>query len=547
MSFTKGGTAGSLAAVTLASAAFLLAGCKQGPNFFSPAAPEEKAYTASGEAIPPAEQPGLKTNAAQRIAVGAKVQDEWWKLFRSPQLERMIRDAFADSPTIAQANATLLQAREQTIAVAGGSLPQFDLTAGVSREQFNPGPSGVHRTPVPESVYSVGPSVSYALDVFGGIKRQVEAQSAQADVSDYQLAAAYLTLSGNITTQAITVAGINAQIKTVNVIIADDQRNLELIKTAQTGGTATMVDVTTAQTQLANDKALLPPLRQQLSVARDALTVFVGKTPADWSPPNFELKGLALPPVVPVSLPSALVRQRPDILAAEAQLHVAAARLGVATANLYPNFTFSANVLQSATQAGDIFSGTFTAYNIGAQMAAPIFHGGTLTAEQRAAKHALDASWAAYRGTVISAFGQVADQLQALAHDDEAVKAQQAAVAIAGEALRLARLSYEAGNSTLFQLLDSQRQRDQAQLGLVRAQTQRLIDTSQLLVAMGSGWWNTPPSVPGPEPDPHALVPGSPTSQPKLPATKEPDKGPFWLRWFGESPGPNAPKADAGS
>jgi outer membrane protein TolC len=166
-------------------------------------------------------------------------------------------------------------------------------------------------------------------------------------------------------------------------------------------------------------------------------------------------------------------------------------------------------------------------------MAAPIFHGGALTAQQRAAKAALEASWAGYRGTVIGAFGQVADQLQALAHDDEAVKAQQAAVAVADQALRLARLSYEAGNSTFLQLLDPQRQREQAQLGLVRAQTQRLIDTAQLLVALGSGWWNTPPAIPGPEPDPHALTPGSPTSAPTLPPTQAPDEGPFWTRWFG--------------
>ncbi|HVH79431.1 MAG TPA: efflux transporter outer membrane subunit, partial [Stellaceae bacterium] len=268
-----------------------------------------------------------------------------------------------------------------------------------------------------------------------------------------------------------------------------------------------------------------------LSVARDALTVFVGKTPVDWSPPDFDLIDLTLPSVVPVSLPSELVRQRPDILAAEAQLHVAAAQLGVATANLYPKFTISAAFAQTATDITHL-NGAYAGWSVLGNMAAPIFHGGTLHAEQRAAKDALDASWAAYRGTVIQAFGQVADQLQALAHDDEAVRAQLAAVAVADQALRLARLSYEAGNSTLLQLLDPQRQREQATLGLVRAQTQRLIDTAQLFVALGSGWWNTPPAVPGPEADPHALVPGSPTSAPALPATQEPDSGPFWEKWF---------------
>ncbi len=529
MKFHRGGAAGSLAA--LAGAALLLAACKQGPNFFSPAAPEEKAYTTPDDLIPPPDEPGAKTAAAQRLALGAKVKNDWWTLFHSPQLESVMQTALAESPTLAQARATLAQGREQTLAVAGGLLPQIDLGAQGGGQAVNVQISGVNRPPVSVGLFGVGPTVSYNIDVFGGIQRQVEAQSAQADVSDYQLGAAYLALSGNITNQAITIAGLRAQIKTVNDILADDQRNLDLVKTAQAGGTATMVDVTTAGSQLANDRTLLPPLRQQLSVARDALVVYAGKTPADWSPPDFDLAALTLPSVVPVSLPSELVRQRPDILAAEALLHVAAAQLGVATANLYPRFNLTAAFAQTTTDITN-FTGAFSGWSALASMTAPIFHGGTLTAQQRAAKDALDASWAGYRVTVIQAFGQVADQLQALAHDDEAVKSQLAALNVAEQALRLARLSYQAGNSTLLQLLDPERQRQQAQLGVVRAKTQRLVDTAQLMVALGSGWWNTPPSIPGPAPDPHALTPGSPTSAPALPATQAPDAGPFWNKWF---------------
>jgi NodT family efflux transporter outer membrane factor (OMF) lipoprotein len=533
----RGGTASSLAA--LAGVALLLAACKQGPNLFSPQPPEEKGYTTPDAAVPPPDAPGVKSRAAQRVAMGAKVKDDWWTLFHSRQLDGVMREGFAGSPTIQQAIATLAQGRELTVAAAGGLLPQVDLAAQGGGQAVNVEISGVKRPPISVPILGVGPTVSYTMDVFGALQRTVEAQSALADVSDYQLAATYLALSGNITNQAITIAGLRDQIKTVQQILTDDQKNLDLVKTAQAGGTATMVDVTTAQTQLDNDRTLLPPLRQLLSVARDAITVFVGKTPADWSPPDFDLAALNLPAVVPVSLPSELVRQRPDILAAEAQLHVAAAQLGIATANLYPKFTLTAGFAQTTTDITN-FTGAFSAWSAFASMAAPIFHGGTLTAQQRAAKDALDATWAAYRQTVIQAFGQVADQLQALAHDDEAVKTQLAALQSADQALKLARLSYQAGNSTLLQLLDPERQREQAVLGLVRAQTQRLNDTAQLFVALGSGWWNTPPSQPGPEPDPHALVPGSPTSAPKLPATQAPDEGPFWLRWFGESPGPNA-------
>ncbi|HWD56714.1 MAG TPA: efflux transporter outer membrane subunit [Stellaceae bacterium] len=520
----------SLAA--LAGVALLLGGCKQGPDFFSPAAPGEKAYTTPDEPVPPPAVPGVKSHATQRVAIVAKVQDDWWTLFHSPQLEAVVKDALRDSPTIAQATATLAQGRELVTAATGAMLPQVDLSAQVGRQAVNVAINGTNRAPEPVNVFGVGPTVSYTFDVFGALQRNIEAQSALADVNDYQLAAAYLSLTGNITGQAITIAGLRAQIKTVNDILADDQRNLDLVKTQQAGGTATMVDVTTAQTQLANDRALLPPLRQQLSVARDALVVYAGKTPADWSPPDFDLRDLTLPPVVPLSLPSELVRQRPDILAAEAQLHVAAAQLGIATADLYPKFTLTAGIAQEATMIGRFFTAAYNGWSVLGGMAAPIFHGGTLTAQQRAAKDALDATWAGYRQVVIQAFGQVADQLQALAHDDEAVKTQLAAVASADQALKLARLSYEGGNSTLLQLLDPQRAREQAVLGLVRAKTQQLADTAQLMIALGSGWWNTPPAIPGPEPDPHALLPGSPTAAPALPKTEAPDDGPFWVRWF---------------
>jgi NodT family efflux transporter outer membrane factor (OMF) lipoprotein len=531
----RGGTASALG--VLAAATLLLAACKQGPNFFSPATPEEKGYTTPDDPIPPpdkgpAARRGAKSQPAQRVALGAKVKNDWWTLFHSPMLDKVMRDALDGSPTIAQATATLAQGRELTIAALGAEYPQVDLAATLGRQAVNVAINGTNRAPVPVNVFGVGPSVSYSLDVFGGIQRQVEAQSALADVSDYQLAAAYLALSGNITDQAITIAGLRAQIKTVEEILADDERNLNLVKTAQAGGTATMVDVTTAQTQLANDRTLLPPLRQQLSVARDALAVFVGRTPADWSPPDFDLDTLALPPVVPLSLPSELVRQRPDILAAEAQLHANAAQVGVAIANLYPKFTLTAAIAQQATEIGRFFTGAYSGFSLLAGASAPIFHGGTLRAQERAAKDAFDAAWAAYRQTVIQAFGQVADQLQALAHDDEAVKAQLAAVASADQALKLARLSYQAGNSTLLQLLQPELQRQQALLGLVRAKQQRLIDTAQLLVALGSGWWNTPPATPGPEPDPHAMVPGSPTSSPAPPPSGPADQGPFWEKWF---------------
>ncbi|HVC52051.1 MAG TPA: efflux transporter outer membrane subunit [Stellaceae bacterium] len=477
----------------------LLSGCELGPNFFSPAPPKTTRYTAAGERNLPPE--GARSRAKkQHLAVGAKITADWWTVFHSPALDRVMKRTLTDSPSIAEAQAALVGAREQVAVTAGGLLPQVDLSAGLARQQFNAAPSGVHRIPVPVTVYSIGPTVSYPLDVFGGLKRGVEAKEAAADVSEYQLAAAYLSLTGNVAMQAITIAAVRAEIKTVERIIADDEKNLGLVKTAQQAGTGNLVDVTSAQSQLANDRTLLPPLRQRLSVARHALSVYAGQSPAEWSPPDFDLAELPLPHTLPVSLPSALVRQRPDILAAEAQLHVASANIGVATANLYPNITLNANVAQGATSLTNFFSGVYTGYGIGAALAAPIFHGGSLKAQQRAAYAAFDQAFATYRQTVVQAFGQVADSLQALVHDDEAVRSQAAAVAIANQAVNLARLSFQEGNSTLLQVLDAERLSDQAQIGLVRARSQRVLDTAQLFVALGSGWWNTPPTLPPPPP-----------------------------------------------
>lgn len=488
-------TAAAGPAVLLSMLALSLAGCELGPNFFSPAPPDATSYTAPEET-----NLGDGKRDKQHLAVGAKIENDWWTVFRSPPLDRVMKQALADSPTLAQAQAQLAYAREQVVVAQGGLLPQVDIAAGLGREQFNAQPSGVSRTPVPVSLYSIGPTVSYALDVFGGLKRTVEMKEAGVDLGNYQLAAAYLALTGNVAMEAITIASVRAEMETVSRIIADDEHNLKLVKTAQEAGTSTLVDVTAAQSQLANDRTLLAPLRQRLSVAKHALAVYAGKVPSEVSVPDFDLPALGLPAVIPVSLPSQLVRNRPDILAAEAQLHAASAAIGIATANLYPQFTLTANVTQGATNLGNFFSGNFTGYSMLANMAAPIFHGGALEAQQRAAIATYDAAFATYRQTVIVAFGQVADSLQALVHDDQDVRAQAEAVAVAAKALKLARLSFQEGNSTLLQVLDAERQGDRANIGLVQARSRRVLDTAQLFVALGSGWWNTPPVTPAPRP-----------------------------------------------
>jgi NodT family efflux transporter outer membrane factor (OMF) lipoprotein len=261
-----------------------------------------------------------------------------------------------------------------------------------------------------------------------------------------------------------------------------------------TAGAGTDLDIQTANAQLASDRTLLPPLRQQLSVAQHALAVLVGKTPANWSAPDFALDQLTLPQELPVSLPSALVHQRPDILEAEAQLGVASAAVGVANAQLYPTINLTADVVQTFTKPERIFDPLSNMWAVAANLAAPIFHGGSLQAQKRETEHTYDATLASYEQTVLSAFGQVADLLDALAHDSEQLAAQQTAYQSNVSTVALTRTSFSLGNASLLQVLDAQRQLEQARLGLARAVAQRYLDSAQLFVALGGGWWNQSPA-----------------------------------------------------
>ncbi|HXQ21430.1 MAG TPA: efflux transporter outer membrane subunit [Candidatus Acidoferrales bacterium] len=463
----------------------LLSGCAVGPDFVRPAAPDVKTYTA-GEALDRLSPGAGETE--QRFIVGQEISAEWWELFRSSDLSAAVQQAIAGNQTLAVAEATLARAQEALTVARAAFYPQINAAANALRQQTSASRSAVQQTST-FNVFSLGPSVSYSPDVFGGTRRQVEQQAALAENQDYQLAAAYLTLTGNAVSQAINIAGTRLQIKTTEELVADDDKNLSLVRTKFDVGKAARTDVLTAETQLANDRALLPPLRQQLSVARHALSVLLGKFPAEWSPPDFDLAQLTLPGELPVSLPSELVHQRPDILAAEAQLHAASAAIGVATAQMYPSITLSASVGQQALTPDALFQGSSTVWSLASGLTAPIFQGGALTAQRREAVDAYTGSLATYRQTVLQAFDQVADTLDALAYDADLVADERRALDLADASLDLQRLSYGEGKSDLLQLLDSERLDQQARLGYARAQAQRFQDTAQLFVAMGGRWW----------------------------------------------------------
>ncbi|MBW4047850.1 MAG: efflux transporter outer membrane subunit [Proteobacteria bacterium] len=455
-----------------------LTACAVGPDFTVPPAPTQKGYTALPVTLSQAGA-GLPE---QSLTFGATASTQWWRQFNSSTLNTTVALALSDSPTLKQARATLAQAQQSLRAAQAALYPQIDLGAGVSRARM-PAVNGSGSS----DLFSVGPLVSYSVDGFGGTRRLIEQQSALADVQREQLAAAHLAITGSVVAQAIGIAAARDQTAAVEAVLAVDQQDIELVKLSVQSGISAAGDLVTAQSQLAADEALLPPLRQQRAAAENALAMLVGRSAATWNVPRFGFDALTLPANLPVVIPSALVRVRPDIRAAEAQLHAASAAIGVTTAGLYPQISLSASWTQQAATMGALFDGANGLWAVAASLTAPIFHGGALRAQQQAAIDAFNAQLAAYRQTVLVAFNQVADVLQALEHDAQLIAAQRRALDSASESLRLARDSYAAGAGTFLQVLTAQRIYQQARLGYARAISQRYVDTVHFFAAMGGG------------------------------------------------------------
>jgi NodT family efflux transporter outer membrane factor (OMF) lipoprotein len=471
-------------AASIVGLAGVLGACAVGPDFVPPAAPGDSGYATSGTelTVPDGTEP------KQHLATGEKISGDWWALFHSKQLDQVLQQTIADNRTLAAAKATLLQAQDLVDQAAGQRYPQLSFASTGTRQRTNLATSDVDAKGGTFNTLSLGPTLSYALDPFGLLTRQVEQQEALAELQDYQLSAAYLSLTGNAVAQAIQIAAIQAQIKAVEEIIAEDETNIKSVDTLFWVQEATQIDVQSAQSQAATDRTQLPALHQQLSMARHALAVLVGRAPGDWSPPDFDLDEFTLPDNLALSLPSELVHQRPDILTAEARLHAASAAIGVATAQLFPNVTLTGGVSQAATTAANLFTSTANIWNIAANLSAPIFNGGALEAQRQAAKAGFQSALHSYEETVLDAFGQVADLLDALKHDAEAVEYQRRALDSTFASVKLTRSSYTAGEAQLLEVLDAERLYEQARLGYARAVAQRFTDTAQLFVAMGGGW-----------------------------------------------------------
>jgi NodT family efflux transporter outer membrane factor (OMF) lipoprotein len=420
---------------------------------------------------------------AQRFLQDTDVPGQWWTLFRSPLLNDLVEQALRANPDIDAAQATLRQAHENVIAQQGALFPQVNGSGQVGRQE-----TATTRNTL--DLFNASVSVSYLVDAFGAVQRSIEASSALEENSRFTLEATYLTLTSNVITAAIQEASLSSQIAAIGDIIAAQSQELDLLNQQFELGAVARGDVLAQQSQLAATQASLQPVQKQLEQVRNTLVILTGHLPSQGPAPNIDLADLQLPPDLPLSLPSKLVEQRPDIRASEALLHNASANIGIATANLFPQFTVTGSLTDSAIQVGDFFTGTNTGWSVIAGLTAPIFRGGTLRAQQRAAYDVFDRSAAQYRGTVLNAFANVANVLSALQLDAENVKTQLYAEQTAEQSLEITQERFQAGAIAYLSLLDAQRTYQQARIALVIAQANRFADTVALFQALGGGWWN---------------------------------------------------------
>ena len=467
-----------------------LAGCAVGPNFKRPAAPTVDRYTDH-----PIETTSSTTNVAggeaQRFVEGLEIPGKWWDLFHSKPLDDLIERSITNNPSLSAAQSALVVARENTLAQRGAFYPEIAGSFSGSRQRQSdliaPTPNA---NVFQYDLFTPQVSVSYVPDVFGATRRTVESFQAQEQGVRYQMLATYLTLSANVVVAAIEDASLRAQIELTRQIVDISSNMLEIVRFQLAKGYASGLDVAAQESQLEQVNATLPPLLKQLAQQQDLLAVLAGDFPSVANGETFELRNLRLPESVPVSLPSKLVEQRPDVLQAEANLHAASAQIGIAIANRLPNITLTANAGSTALALDKVFTSGTGFWGVGGTLTQPIFQGGALLHAERAAKAAYLEAAQQYRSTVLTACQNVADTLTALEQDAAALKSAARAADSAKVTLDLSQQQLQVGYGGYLELLTAEQAYQQAQLNLVQAQANRFADTAALFQALGGGWWN---------------------------------------------------------
>ncbi len=471
-----------MTSVVALAALTTLQSCTVGPRYRAPAPPTATSYTPQPLPAQTASSAGLAGDA-QRFNQSAGIPAQWWTVFHSPELDSMVAQALANSPTLAQATARLKQAQEEVNARTGATkYPTVTGSASVTEEQLNLAALGVpFPNPSPFTLLNGSVAVSYALDIFGANRRAIESLRAERDYQAWQLEGARLMLAGNVVSAAIRQAQIRSQIEITRQLLAVEQQQLAIVEARRRAGGASESDVRSQRTQVAQTEASIPPLELQLDTINNQLAVLMGLSPAEARVPTLALAQLQLPADLPLSVPSELVRQRPDIRAAEALLHEAGANVGVATANLYPQIVLTG----SGGGLGTRFDSGGGVWNVDASLAGSIFNGGALAAEKRAAVDAYDEATAVYRQTVLLSFGQVADALNSIERDAETLQARAAAASESDGAYAIAAQRYQAGGISQLSLLDAQRQQLQTALDRSNAAASRFTDSATLFQALG--------------------------------------------------------------
>ena len=465
-----------------------LAGCTVGPDFARPDVAANADY--SRETLTTTAQADIDVGgAAQRLIAGMDIPGQWWTLFRSPELNALVEEALRANPDVTAAQAALRQANELVYADQASLFPSVSANVQKAREKVSGVTSGLPESPI-LTVSSASLSVSYAPDVFGGTRRQIESTSAQAEYERFQLEATYLTLTSNVVNTAVSLASIRDQIAATETIIRLQSDQLDVLQAQRRLGAIGDSDVLTQQTALAQTRATLPPLQKQFAQTRNQLMAYLGRFPNQDRDERFNLASLHLPEELPLSLPSAIVGQRPDVRSAQAQLHQASANIGVAVANQLPQFSITGSVGSTVASGTKLFSAGSGVWSLAGSITQPIFDAGALEHRKRAAVAAYDESAARYRGTVIGAFQDVANALRALEADADALNQQVVAERSAQANLDLVQAQFKLGAVAYINLLTAQQTYQNTVLARVRAQASRYSDTTALFQALGGGWWN---------------------------------------------------------
>ena len=464
--------------------------CAVGPNFKRPKPPDAADYGSASQRQTSATEGD--DGQEQRFVVGMDIPSQWWTVFGSPDLNRLVMQALTANPNVGAAQAALRQAHELYLAQRTSFFPVVQASATADRSEF---PTNTLTSPTVASsstytLYTAQLTLSYAPDIFGATRRQVEMAKAQADSSRFQLEATYLTLSSNVVVTAITEASLREQIATTEHLLELEHQLTGFIQQQRRLGTASDLDILSQQALEAQTAQNLPPLQKQLGQTRDALTALLGKLPSQEPPETFRLEQLRLPAELPVSLPSKLVEQRPDVRLAEENMHAASAAVGVAIADLLPQFAITGDLGSSALTVGKLFTPYTGFWDAGASLTQTLFDAGALIHKKRAADAALDQTAAQYRAAVILACQNTADTLRALKEDANALKASAEAERAAKKSFELAQQQRALGTITLVAVLNAEQAYDTAALTLIQARANRYADTAALFQALGGGWWN---------------------------------------------------------